>query len=183
MNHERRRERPANSLSLTLLTTTSDGRDRMTALSHVPTVEASEQTRCRYLIDCVGAGLDVQARSLATVLAIGGEIDAANADRVADAIRRFSQLKAPLILDLSRLKFLGVAGFRALITVADEHQQAELHSSLVGGAALRRLTRVFPDHGLPIADSVPEALQLIEQGIRSRRKFLSGLSQPGLHRG
>jgi anti-anti-sigma factor len=51
---------------------------------------------------------------------ISGEIDASNADRVGEAIRRFSQRKAPLILNLSYVDFLGVAGFRALITLNRE---------------------------------------------------------------
>jgi anti-anti-sigma factor len=149
----------------------------MTALPDIHTPEHCEQPRCSYLIDCAGAQLEVRARSLATVLRISGEIDASNADRVAEAVQRFSQLTSPLILDLSHLDFLGVAGFRALITLNREHQQAQLHSSVVKGAAMRPLTRVFPDHDLPIVDSVPEALQVIEKGILTRRQFLSGLSR------
>jgi anti-anti-sigma factor len=139
------------------------------------TRERSGQPRSRCLIDCAGAQLDVHARSLATVLRIDGEIDVSNADLVVQAIRRFSLLKAPLILDLSHLDFLGVAGFRALLMLSHQHQQDSLHCSVVGGVALRRLTRVVTDHGLPIVDSVPEALQLIEKAIRVRRQFLSGV--------
>jgi anti-anti-sigma factor len=141
------------------------------------TTERSGQPRSRYLIDCAGAQLDVHARSLATVLRVDGEIDVSNADLVARAIRRFSQLKAPLILDLSRLDFLGVAGFRALLMLSHQHRQDRLHFSVVGGAALGRLTRVVTDHGLPTVDSVPEALQLIEKAIRERRQLLSGVAR------
>jgi anti-anti-sigma regulatory factor len=66
-----------------------------------------EQLRCRQLIDCAAAQLHVHARSLATVLRVDGEIDASDAELLAQAIRRFSQLKTPLILDLSQLDFLG----------------------------------------------------------------------------
>jgi hypothetical protein len=63
------------------------------------------------------------------------------------------------------------AGLQALLILDHEHQQAQLHCSAVSGAALRRLTRVVTDHNLPIVDSVPEALQLIEGVIRARRQF------------
>ncbi|MFZ1177016.1 MAG: STAS domain-containing protein, partial [Mycobacterium sp.] len=110
-------------------------------------------------------------------MGIDGEIDASNADLITQAIRRFSQLKAPLILDLSRLDFLGSAGLETLLTLNDEHQQAQILCSVVSGAALRRLTQVVPDHGLPIVDSVPEALQHIEDAMRVRRRFVSGLAR------
>jgi hypothetical protein len=61
-----------------------------------------------------------------------------------------------------------------LITLNHEHQQAKLHCNVVGGPTLRRLTRVVTDHGLPLVDSVPEALQLVEDAINARRQFLSG---------
>jgi anti-anti-sigma factor len=144
-----------NSRSPVSLATTPDGRHHMTAL---PDKNTPEQ------FDCAGAGLRVHANSVATVVCISGEIDASNADRVGDAIRRFSQRKTPLILNLSHLDFLGVAGFRALLTLNHECRQAKLPSSVVTGAVVRRVTGVFPDHGLPIVDSVPEALSAHEEG-------------------
>ncbi len=149
----------------------------MTALPDLRMPELLGQPRSRYQIDCAGARLHIHARSLATVLGIDGEIDASNADLITQAIRRFSQLKAPLILDLSRLDFLGSAGLETLLTLNDEHQQAQILCSVVSGAALRRLTQVVPDHGLPIVDSVPEALQHIEDAMRVRRRFVSGLAR------
>ncbi|ORB73266.1 STAS domain-containing protein [Mycobacterium scrofulaceum] len=121
-----------------------------------------------YQIDCAGAQLDVQAHALATVLRVQGEIDASNADLVAQAIRRFVRLRAPLILDLRRVEYLGSAGLRALLLVQEECQVARLHCSVVGGVALRRLTRLVTGLGLPLVDSVAEALQLI-QGSKQRR--------------
>lgn len=135
------------------------------------------QPRNRYQIDCAGALLHVHARSLATVVRVDGDIDASNADLVIQAMRRFLRLKAPLILDLSHLDFLGSAGLRALLTLGDEHQQAQVPCSVVSGEALRRLTQVIPDHGLPLVASVPEALQRIEEVIRVRRRFVSGLAR------
>ena len=132
------------------------------------------EPRSRYEIDCAGARVRVHARSLATVLRIEGEIDASNADLVAQAIRRFARLKAPLVLDVSHLDFLGSAGLRALLVLNAEHRQARLHCNVVSGAALRRLTGAATDHGLPVVDSVPEALQNTHDFIHARRQLLPG---------
>lgn len=121
-----------------------------------------------YQIDCAGAQLDVQAHALATVLRVQGEIDASNADLVAQAIRRFVRLRAPLILDLTRVEYLGSAGLRALLLVQEECQVARLHCSVVGGDGLRRLTRLVTGLGLPLVDSVAEALQLIQSSKQRR---------------
>ncbi|OBH00369.1 sulfate transporter [Mycobacterium sp. E2699] len=131
------------------------------------------------MIDCAGARVHVHARSVATVLRIDGEIDAANADLVAEVVRRFARLNAPLVLDLSGLDFLGSAGLRALLLLNEEHRAAQLHNNVVRGAALGRLTRVVTDHGLPVVDSVPEALQNTHDFIRARRRFLAGLARQG----
>ncbi len=132
------------------------------------------QPRSRYDIDCAGARLHIHARSVATTIRVDGAIDASNADLVAEAIRRLARLKAPLILDLSRLDFMSSAGLRALLALHEEHQLSGLHCSVVDGAALRPLTRIFPDHGLPVVDSVPAALRRAETAIRERRRFVPG---------
>ncbi|WP_176704376.1 STAS domain-containing protein [Mycobacterium malmoense] len=75
---------------------------------------------------------------MATVLRIDGEVDAANTDLVAEAIRRFSRLKAPLVLDLVGLDFLAGSGLRALLVLDEEHRRAGLRCCVVGDAALRR---------------------------------------------
>ncbi|OBA62563.1 sulfate transporter [Mycobacterium sp. 1100029.7] len=123
-------------------------------------------------MDCAGARLHVHARSSATVLSVDGEVDASNAHLLEQAIRRYARLNAPLILDLTEVDFLGMAGFRALLVLNCEHQRAGLHWSVIGGARLRRLTRIVTNHGLPLVDSVSEALQIIDDGIRLRRQCL-----------
>ncbi|WP_338133579.1 STAS domain-containing protein [Mycobacterium kansasii] len=148
------------------------GSKNMTALG---AISPPEQPRCRYVVDCAGARLCVYARSLATIVRIDGEIDASNAERIAHEIRRFARVKAPLILDLSHLDFLSVDGFRALLVLNHEHHKAGLHCSVIAGPAIRPLLRIVINHGLPVADSIAEALQLVEDVISSRRQFLAGL--------
>lgn len=128
------------------------------------------EPRSRYMIDCAGAHVHVHARTVATVLRIEGEIDGSNADQVAQVIRRFARLKAPLVLDVSDLDFLGSAGLRVLLILNEEHRQAQLHCNVVGGRALHRLTRVVTDHGLPTVNTVSEALQNSHDFISARRR-------------
>ena len=49
----------------------------------------------------------------ATVIEVGGEIDAHNAQYVTDYFADFIYVGHPLVLDLSGVDFLGTAGFRA----------------------------------------------------------------------
>lgn len=128
---------------------------------------AEERLDC-YEIDCAGAQLHVQVRGLATVLRVEGEIDASNADLLAQAARRFVRLRVPLILDVSRVEYLGSAGLRALLLVDDECQLARLHCSVVGGESLHRLTRLVTGLRLPLVDSVADALELIRGTTRAR---------------
>lgn len=146
----------------------------MTVLPDFRTPELRGQPRSRYQIDCGTAQIHVHARSLATVLRIVGEVDASNADLLTETIRGFARLKAPLILDLADLDFLAGSGLSALLVLNEEHRQTQSRCSVVSGAALRRLTRLVPDHGLPLADSVAQALAHIEGVTTARRRLVSG---------
>src|SRR5271166_695517 len=137
------------------------------------------EPRSRYVIDCAGAHVHVHARSVATVLRIEGDIAASNTDLVAQVIRRFARLNAPLVLVVSELDFLGSTGLRTLLLLNEEHRQAQLHCNVVSGAALRRLTRVVTGHGLPVVDSVPEAMQNTHEFIHARRRLRTGLARQG----
>lgn len=140
-------------------------------------VNSSGQTepRYRYAIDCGRAQIFIYARSLATVLRVDGEIDGCNADRVAAEIRRFGRVKAPMILDLSHLEFMGMEGFQALLALNHEHRAAGFYCTVVAGSAMRPVLRIVSDHGLPLVQSVPEALQLIEDALAGRRQVLQRL--------
>ena len=164
-------------LSLAHLPPVLKGRKNMTASTELNPTNLPGQPRSRYEIDCGGAKLHVHARSVATVLTIDGEVDACNADRVSEAIQRFSRLGAPVILDLTALDFLGSAGLHALVVANDAYRQAQTHCCVVGGAALRRLIRVLPDHGLLVVDSVPEALRQVRDVIVARRRFVTDLAR------
>jgi anti-sigma B factor antagonist len=132
----------------------------MTAVSWAPPA-SHEDEKSAYQLRYRRARLCVDVRSVATVLRIEGEIDILNADVIGDAVRRFMHLGSPYVLDCSHLDFLSVAGFRALLTLQEEHRQARVPTAIVAGHVLQRLARLVADHRLPIVDSVPEALALL----------------------
>ena len=110
-----------------------------------------------------GPGLGVRLysypRRRATVIEVGGEIDACNAQHVTDYLADFIFVGHPLVLDLSGVDFLGTAGFGAILQFAEECRRAERHWALVSSDAVKILLRVVPNHRLPAAGSVDAALQ------------------------
>src|ERR1700758_5771443 len=86
-------------------------------------------------VACGGSGLGVwlcsYPRSPATVIEVGGEIDAHNAQHVTDYLADFIYVSHPLVLDLSGVDFLGTAGFSAILQFAEECRRAGRHWALV----------------------------------------------------
>jgi anti-anti-sigma factor len=110
-----------------------------------------------------GRGLGVRLcsypRRPATVIEVGGEIDAHNAQHVTDYLADFIYVGHPLVLDLSGVDFLGTAGFSAILQFAEECRRGERRWALVSSDAVKILLRVVPNHRLPTAGSVDRALQ------------------------
>lgn len=107
----------------------------------------------------LGVWLCSYPRPPATVIEVGGEIDAHNAQYVTDYFADFIYVGHPLVLDLSGVDFLGTAGFMAILQFAEECRRAERHWALVGSRAVKVLLRIEPNHRLPTAGSVDTALQ------------------------
>lgn len=147
-------------------------------MAAIRSANSADQHGPRYMAHFGRAHLFVYARNLGALLRVDGEIDASNADELTQAIRKFARLKTPLVLDLSHLRFVSVAGFRALLVLNDELRRACVHSSVVAGVAIRPLLRIVHHNGLPIAGSVPEAFQNLEDILAARRQFLSDLARP-----
>lgn len=150
----------------------------MAALHSANPADQHDPARCRYTAEFAKAHVFVYARCLGTVVRVDGEIDASNANDLTEAIRSFARLKIPVVLDLSRLRFVSVEGFRALLVVNDELRKARVHCIVVAGTAIRPLLRIVHDNGLATTASVPEAFQTIEDILRARRRFLVDLTRP-----
>jgi anti-anti-sigma factor len=122
-----------------------------------------------------GPGLGVRLCSYpllhATVIEVGGEIDAYNAQHVTDYFADFIYVGHPLVLDLSGVDFLGTAGFTAILQFAEECRRAERHWSLVSSRAVKILLRIAPNHRLPTVGSVDTALQRFAALPKPARKL------------
>lgn len=101
------------------------------------------------------------------VVAVHGEIDAANADQFADHLDRCLACCEWLVLDLSDLEFIGTAGFSALQAINARCEKAKMSWALVPGAAVSRLLRVCdPDGTLPMTESVAVGLTSLQDPHR-----------------
>lgn len=97
------------------------------------------------------------------IITVQGELDASNALAFADHVDECAATGTHLVLDLSLLDFFGTAGFSALHTINVRCANASARWALVSGDAVARLLRVCdPDHTLPVVDSVPEAVELLD---------------------
>ncbi|HEU0192234.1 MAG TPA: STAS domain-containing protein [Mycobacterium sp.] len=102
------------------------------------------------------------------VIAVHGEIDAANAAAVNSYVQRCAGNCAWLVLDLSDLEFIGTAGFSALRALGSRYATANICWSMVPGSAVSRLLRICdPDSLLPTAESVGVALARVQNPSRS----------------
>jgi anti-anti-sigma factor len=107
----------------------------------------------------------------AGVITAHGELDAANADQLAEYVQRCVRYCRWLVVDLSGLDFIGTAGFSALHRINVVCSAADAHWAMVPSRAVSRLLAICdPDGALPITESVKEGksgelrlLQLVPQ--------------------
>lgn len=101
------------------------------------------------------------------VITAHGELDASNANQLADYVALCAAHRNAVILNLSGLEFFGTAGFSALHTINVRCAGADVPWALVPSRAVTRLLRICdPDHALPLADSAPDLLDDDEQPFR-----------------
>ncbi|WP_125077988.1 STAS domain-containing protein [Mycobacterium sp. P7213] len=97
------------------------------------------------------------------VISVRGELDASNADQLADYAQRCAGYCEWLVLDLNDLEFVGTAAFSALKTITDRCAEALVHCTTVPGVAMSRLLRICdPDNAVPTTSSVADALVGVE---------------------
>lgn len=103
------------------------------------------------------------------VITAHGELDASNANQLADYFQRCAAQSKSVIVNLSGLEFFGTAGFSALHTINVRCAGAGVHWAVVPGKAVSRLLRICdPDDALPVAESVPD---ILDENEKPRRLF------------
>jgi anti-anti-sigma factor len=103
------------------------------------------------------------------VITAHGELDASNANQLADYVQRCAAHSNSLIVNLSGLEFFGTAGFSALHTINVRCAGVGVSWAVVPGKAVSRLLRICdPDSVLPVAESVPD---IRDDNEKPRRLF------------
>jgi anti-anti-sigma factor len=93
------------------------------------------------------------------VITAHGELDASNANQLADYVQRCAAHTKSVILNLSDVDFFGTAGFSALHTINVRCAGADVRWAVVPSKAVSRLLRICdPDNALPLAESVLDGL-------------------------
>ena len=97
--------------------------------------------------------------SLGALIAVAGELDAANADQLAAYVQRGVRRSQRMVLDLRDLEFIGTAGFSALHRINVMCSADQVHWAMVPSPAVSRLLRVCdPDATLPVTTPRAEPL-------------------------
>jgi anti-anti-sigma factor len=121
-----------------------------------------QRSRNRDHVSGDGVWLNAQTHDGATVVVAAGELDASNLHHLTDYARSCLSAGHALVLDLSRLDFLGAQGIRSLLQIADDCGRSGIDWALVPGHAVNRLLRIFDNEAeLPTAPSITEALERI----------------------
>jgi anti-anti-sigma regulatory factor len=133
------------------------------------TVTVSEFTSTvGYVIECRGAQVRTQLRSVALVITVAGRLDETNAELVGESIRRFTALGSPLVADLSGVDVGDERACDRLLTAFDaDCARCGVGWVLVAPSGAR--CRCGDDAQVLRADSVAEALQHFVLSIRARR--------------
>lgn len=109
------------------------------------------------------------------VITAHGELDASNANQLADYVARCAVHAKSVVVNLSGLEFFGTAGFAALHTINVRCAGADVRWTVVPSKAVSRLLRICdPDSTLPLATSVPDAVD----GNQEPRRLFQLVTQP-----
>jgi anti-anti-sigma factor len=92
------------------------------------------------------------------VITADGELDASNANQLADYVQSCAAHSKSVIVNLSGLEFFGTAGFSALHTINVRCAGADVRWALVPSKAVSRLLSICdPDNALALAEAVPDS--------------------------
>ncbi len=124
-------------------------------------------------IDCDGAQIRAQSRQLANVVTVSGAISVANLERVTAFVRRFILAEKSFVLDFSGITAITAQATSLLAAVASDCDRAGADWALIDSDAVAGFLACTPQSvEVPVADSVPDALQYFADGTARRRSML-----------
>lgn len=113
--------------------------------------------------------------SSVVLIAADGEIDAANALGFGRYVEADLESTSRLIVDLRALSFFGTQGFSILHRINVMCSRHNVNWVVIPGAEVERLLRICdPDRGLPVADTLDEAIAFATRPPRSHLRLVSG---------
>ncbi|WP_145011015.1 hypothetical protein [Mycobacterium marseillense] len=122
-----------------------------------------------YVIECRGAWVRAQIRSVATVIVVTGYLDETNAEPVLGHLCRFTTLEGPLIVDVNSADIDDNGAFERLLSAfGTQCRRRGIDWALIAQAGPGCLPPVDEQHVVR-ADSVAEALQHFVCVIHARR--------------
>lgn len=111
------------------------------------------------------AGAAVQRLDGYVIVTADGEIDASNSGAFVTYVLSHLDGPTPLVVDLTRLKFLGTAGVSTLYTMNARCSENAARWVIAAGGAVARVLRICdPDGVLPVAATVAAAKQRLGDG-------------------
>lgn len=126
--------------------------------------------------DCAGAQIHAVCRQLATVVTVDGVIDDANVERVTALAMRFVLAEKPFVLNLSAVNSMSPQCVSLLSAVDERCFNIGVEWSLIASGPVRRLV-VAAGMDVPMAESVPDALQQFAESLEERRRLLPLLTK------
>lgn len=119
--------------------------------------------------DYKGAHIWARSRHNATVVAIGGRIDARNIEHVIERAVRVARPDAPFVLDLTGATSFSPAAVRLLTAVDDHCTALGVQWALVAGDAVARRIQ---HADFPMLNTVAEAEHAFDDALLRRRRML-----------
>jgi anti-anti-sigma regulatory factor len=124
-----------------------------------------------YVIECNGAWLRAQAVGVAMRLQVSGTVDAVNGCKLAENLRRFVKLGAPLIVDFLEARLSDDDSADIFVDLHKSCASADVEWSVIADTETRALLQSRPSTiGLPITESVAEAAQHLSDAVRRRQR-------------
>lgn len=112
------------------------------------------------VIDCNGAWLRPYVEDGATILQIGGEIDASNVNWLSDNIFRYAATASGLVVDATAVDFSCAHLLRDLCALDRHCHDAGVEWALIASGSVRRMLEIADaKNTLPLLGSVSTALQ------------------------
>jgi len=110
-------------------------------------------------IDREGVKAWAQCGLPVTVVSVSGDIDASNVGHVTAYVSHSVRARDALLVDMTGVGFFAVQGISMLIAVENTCRSTKLPWALVASPAVQRVLRLGKKADLPVANSVPAAMQ------------------------